>query len=853
MNAKVVAYLVRTDFRRLWPAVMAWWLMVAAAASPYWIADLERISGMAAMLDGPGGSSWSVKEFFPTHAFRGMSGMGDVITWFASFLKPMLVVLCALIGIAGGKWCAARPVRKSEWFAVKAIETMLFVALPVPLAVGINLAVHGFSAWNVVLSSAKNLTPLLAAMVLCGVLCGTFRRWALWMTGFWLFFLVCLLVVRKHWLSDGGIDVWGGLGSDSLRDWIICAGLGILVMLKGRFRDSFGVLAVGWVVIVGAILLGLRFQPVGAPFSGIPRDSRLEKTDFPFPSVHLRMYREDALDVVSGPIGPKSEGGSFVEWWTTGDLVLSRDGVKLAGRERIAEMNTRASLRGHGKRYLGFGGPVPYMFEEDALMAAMPADAGNLVSDLERQQLPVPFLGFAKAVRSDDEVLKAPVDVQAGINAIRYRYEKIAEVKVGETIQGDDRGARFLMRSGFSSGVRLDFAKLVEGEREVDYAADQIAVVLSLPDKGIAFRMKAVKRKAEGRMLAGCRFFVTRHQMTREALERMSRLYGSANVSNGKILVFAMRLEGKADRVFKADKIQVVDGRKSEPIPKLPERIDSDNVGFFRTYLQERPDPGKCTETEAGRWIYRVLSLSRAEDSWVARELAPFVTAFPELALKMPEHALVRREMTDAIVEGFPAERKDALVSRLREEKSEPAFATWFRIAERRGWKDEVLPIAKERIGKTDVLSDVMTAIAVDCQDPAFHPKILARVREGISWPLYVRIREIPEISKELDQAVKDYEGNLGRMTAGNVKARKIPASRGSRTALKAILDVLAARARSGEAFDSWDDVNAVIRFPKTGQERRNTVDYRYADLTPDDFEWSEFLQQWLPDESIPF
>ena len=856
MNAQVIGYLVKTDFRRLWPAVVAWWVIVAAAAAPYWIADLERLSWMAGMLDAPGKSLWSTIDFFPQQAFRGMPVSGDIIMWFASFLKPMLVVICALIGISGGKWCSVRPVRKSEWFAVKAIETILFVALPVLLAVAVNLVVHGFPAWNVVSASAKNLTPLLASMVLCGVLCGTFRRWALWMTGFWLFFIVCTLLVRKNWLSVGGIDVWGAHGLDWLRDWIICAGLVVLVALRGRFRDSFGVPAAGWVVIVGGILLGLRFQPLKSAHAGIPQDSRLEKIAIPHPPLQLRLLNisngQDVVEALSGPIGPTLDDGSFVDW-PSGGVVVSRDGIKLSGGFTGGEMDFRASLRGERGSHSAANGFVPAMFEEDALMAAMPTAAGNLVSDLEQKQLPITFFGYTKVVRPPDEILSAPVDVEAGIQALRYRYEKIAELKVGETMEGSDRGAAFLLKSGFSAGVRLDFTKLVEGERDVDYAADRIAVVLSLPDKGIAFRMKPVERKAEARMLAGCRFFVARHQITREALERMSRLYGSSNVANGKIFVFAMRLEGRASRVFKADKIQVTDGRESKDLPKLPVANDVDLTGFFRTYLQDRPDPDRCTEAEAGRWMYRVLSQARAEEGWTARELAPFVTAFPGLALKMPEHVISRWEMRNAIIEGFPASRKAEIIALLKQEKSEPVFGTWFRIAESRGWKEDVLPVAKERIAGTDVLSDIMASIALDCGDPAFHPKILARVRAGISWSLYLRVREIPGISKELDQAVADYESNLGRMSRGSVRAFMIPASRGSQTALKAILDVLAARARSGETFNSWNDVFTVIRLPKRNQERQNTIPFQYADLTVEDFEWSDYLQQWLPKDYLLF
>lgn len=853
MNPRIVGYLVWTDWRRLRVAVIALWIVIAGTALPYWSADFHRLSSLAGRLEmGLPQISESIYWIW-----------SDPVLWelgraVAFLLTPLLVVVCALIGICGGTWSGVRPVRRREWIAAKVVETALFAGVPLVAAVGVNLAGHGFPAWETMGMSARNVAPTLAAMVLCGVLCGTFRRWLGWIAGFAVFFVACSLLLQKSWLAAGGIDVWGASPEDLLRDVLICGGLLILISLKGRFR-GFPLLAAGWPVVVAAMLAGLWFQRQEIPYDQVPVSAELEKMPVPEEmkqmgarrSVYTIKGRPDPIQFVGRPVETAVVGGNFVYWRPTGNIVASRAGEVVAESARLRSGFARLSQVRIPGRFADWDAVMPEDVDRAALAAALPADAGNLISSLEQGWTPM-FYGYAAAVVSEEAIFGEPVDFRTQVESFLFRYEKVAELGMGEVVTGGGGLSQFRVAAASSSGVRVDFSKLESGEAGREFSVEQIAVVMSLPEKGIAFRLKPVPRNGEGVLLAGCRFSITRHQMTPEALQRAGQLYGPVDLRKARVLVYAKKAIARAEHGIHVPNVRIEDGRKQEEVAAFAGKTDPDIGAFFRIYLQRRPAPRACSEADAGRWMYRVLSLRGAEPGWVARELAPFVTRYPGLALRLPEAVIDRREMMEAVIEGFPADQKAALLETMRAQSSDIAFSAWFQIALERGWEEGARLIATERISRTPVLSDRLAEVAVNCGQPEMYPKILDAVRRGISWDTYVRIRELPEISTALDAAVADYDANVARHLRGRVHVQMIPASRGGAEAFKAMLEVLTSAAKTGELFTQWNEFLDVVRLPVRGSERgRVRVDVRFSGLKPEDFEWSAYLQQWLPKESL--
>lgn len=851
MNPRVILYLVRTDWRRLWPAVVFLWLAVASAASPYWISDFPGLSVMA-------GEIRSIPDLVWGMAWR--NPVFEALTRFLSeFLVPGTVVVCGLIGICGGSWTGVRPVRRREWIGAKVMETLVFVMLPLVAAVGVNLAVHGFSPWRTMGSSAMNLAPLLGGIVLTGVLCGTFQRWALWLAGLFGFAVLCALLMQGRWFHLNKIDVWGSKEILGLRDAMVFAGLGVLVVFARRFR-GFSVAALAWPFIVGAMVAAPWLYQPGASYAEVGSNKELDEVKVPDELANVYGNWYDGGGNSPNPmiqwwaqmVEPQRIGTGVVQWSPVNEIGLKKDGADLP----VKPLSMERRLWNSSTRLFDWDVYMGRDQEDAALRAALPAEAGNLVSRVDQGAVPVFFAGITTPKFPKESVMNGPVDFTTRLNGFLFRYEKVAELAMGQTVSRKDADGYLRVAASFADGGRVDVARMFAGD---DAGPGQVAVVLMMPDKGITFRIdpevrNVVTNHTGTEVMAGLYFSTRRFQMTRMEHERISRLFGSESLMKARVCVYERKLLARTSRTLDVPGVMVRDAMRPQDFLKWPEPVDGDLAGFFRTYLHARPDPETCTEEEAGRWIYQLLSLANVETSWRGREMVPFARSHPSLMLRMPADVWEREPVEDAIAGGFPAERKSDYLRAMTEQRGDRAFSAMFRAAVRRGWDDEAKQIARERILSADPLSEQLVEVAVSCGDEVLYPKILERVRAGVKWEVFRRIRELPEIGPDLDAAVADYEKVRSRYQRGQIRPLMIPASRGSERAFRDILDVVTHKARTGETFNGWNDVLEVVRIPIEPREwNAGSVDFKFGHLAPGDFEWNAYLQQWLPKESFRF
>lgn len=847
MNPRVVWYLVKTDWRRLWVAVVALWMVMLVAALPVIVTDFGKMAGYLQWLTGwtAGPSAEDFSRSVLRGAMPGMLVLQDVVGGFSSLLAAGMAVVCALTGLTGGGWSGVRPVRRRERVGAKVVEAVLFVMLPVALLVGANVLAHGFRTGDALVAmghSAVRLAPLVAALVLIGALCGSFPRWLGWVVGFAIFFVIATLVLQKGWLVTEKMDVWGATGNFVMRDGWIAGLLVALIFLKKRFR-SFWPAVAAWPLIFVA-MLGARWVKGGdGPQAEKGREVAALETagDRWFVGmIHLpdRSGKKVASLNFSGDIGVEgvAEGGA-VKWETAGKMKASRDGKALGDGGQVPFPVRMERAADAMRSAPGFSARM----DDDALRAALPKRAGNMISLREDDAIGREwrFMGMVEGIPEDE----APFDVSGRMDGVVFHCVPVGSVRVGSDVEKTDGKGRLRIDAMQSDGVRVTVSRIsMEGD-DGGMGLGEMAVVLVFPEKGFSIRLEQTGGNFRHPLLSGCRVESVAFRIGSHEISRLGLLFGVNVTTDAEVMVFGKKVVERLSREVRGKGV----ARRPQVGWYRPLTLrEGDTRGFFSRYPEGRPDPELCGEAEFGEWLYQVLGLPTDDDSWVAREIAPYLRRHADLMLRLPDEHLSRKAVIEAMAMEFPEGKKEALFSLMKEKGREVRFGALFDLAERRGWKEDVRGIVAERAKGGEVISEGMADILVKYDGRSFYPKLLERVELGVSWSLYEKIRSLPGIGEDADAAVKRYESRLAGKGIGAVEPFLAPAAAGSKRALGEILRVLDSRAISGKQFRSWEAMGKVVVLPRERREANlETVDAKYGGLSVDDFEWSPFLRQW--------
>jgi len=857
MNPKVIWYLVRTDWRRLWVVVAASWVLLLFAKLPFIFADFGTMADRAKWMHSGSGmaSEGQFNRLVMDSALSRMPGWSDVIEGPAMLYVPMLVLVCALVGIAGGGWSMARPVRKTEWAASKLVQLVLFILLPSALVVGAATLNHGFSAAAALEDSVRSVVlmlPMAVILALTGAMCGTFGRWVGWMAGFALFFTVFRLVLQQDWLDGDALGLWGEGRYFLLRDAGIVILLSVVMLLVKRRRSSWAP-AFAWPLILG-IALGAKW---GDSALGTGRPAGLRE----LPALEIsgdRWKIEDFRKSVQTD-GRKSlvttewtlpadeaPGQVRTAWWPVGEISASRNGEVVARQPELTFVERMQWRRGDRQSAVESISAVP----DELLRGVLPREAGNLISLGQKPPLPGDWLplGVIGAIKGS-----GPVSISARLEGMSMKCSLLGELPVGGKLDLRTDTESMRVDATFASGVKVDVARLsrIHGAGKEPLSA--LAAVLVLPHGAVSIRLAGGEYSYRHGMLGACRFESVTFRMRSDELQRVSRLFGPFGEGEAKVMVFRKEVLDRMTRDARGTDVPVAD--RQSPERKLPRTLDQgDTREFFMSYPKGRPDPGTCTEQEAGLWIYRILALETRDDAWIAREIAPYAARHAGLFLRLPVAHWMRRGVEGAVMEGLPGSAKTELFEAMAVEPDDRKFQVMFAVAERRGWMNEVRQIVADRISARKPVSEPLAAVAVKYVDPDFYPALLERIAQGATWSLFEKVRHLPGITADLDAAVTRYEQGIRGHRANQIETFMIPASNGSGRALGAILSLINEAAISGKRFDSWPQVLKVARIPVSSAARQRwTVDLEYGGLAADDFTWNPFLRQWVPKKHVTF
>lgn len=773
----MILHLLKTDWQRLKRPVLAVWLLLVLTTLP-WL--LHRPDSFA----GPWAEISSLQGELPAELLNTTKFSID-----AELVRYLIgiatILLSAAIGMHGTHWQAVSPLRPWKRVAAKLLSLLAFIVGPQLLLGALLLQFHGFSPGVILtasLGTAVSLLLLHATSALFAYHCASRWVWLAAVTSLVaaMFVLVPMFSLGQDLLHPF-IDPWAMHRGP--RYWLLgaIAVFSLIVLPKAlRTRPGSVLAATAAVLSILAAAITSRRAPHIAVFPApaaatdpalaaitpelVPRSLRID--DGFFGNRPAESLRVDASLQTAGTLPP----GQFIVWSSQPPASALESRFWTRAFPTFASATDRAAM----EAVL----PAPLMRDEWS------SSQNNISQTFPTQQ-------------GDD---RSSLKLQ--VSGHLFRYEILADLPLGDrtdkTVDGDIRiftrgltlpGAPLLIDAVVESpalGIGRDRRLLTWSP----HAISSYRFVLHLPQDQLCIPL--VDRVDLAAPIPGGAAWARRILKPRDGAR-----IGNLGWESARLIILEHRDLGHIERELSIDPTSYDTGSSDS------DWILSRNYGLrFEAYLKNqrpiRPDPATCSELEFARYL-RTISGTLFDDL-ATRDLAEYAPRFSAL---LAAHAR-RHSAVSAITIGTPESARDAVIQEIQSNPSQLSF--FASTLHDRGWlspnRNLLAGLTRPPSGDYNWNQNshrIVTALA-QLEDPATYPQLLAHLEKSRSVAIYRTVRELPGVSRSLEETIARMSINLSPsvelasirpgMIYGLFNAFEAPVAHGNPVALAKLLEL---------------------------------------------------------------